>query len=174
MYGYPAQVPNFAMDASDVVPGVDPTENMCIIHLFEPLKSFDIAGKRLVMSDPDSWPPPALFDAAYGALVLREFGVQAARARVADIWEELYYPRGGFDATTAEMDHRRRRARAQRAEARGPPKPDRFDLLMMIQYLAVPPDELRQHFADVERKVEEEERRGVEEKVNRWREGVAR
>ncbi|KAI1782346.1 hypothetical protein LXA43DRAFT_1104239 [Ganoderma leucocontextum] len=164
--------PNFAMDSSDVVPGADPSERVYTVHLFVPLKSYHIAGSRLVMSE-SNWPPPVLFEAVYGAVVLHEFGVQAARARVAEVWEDLYYPRGGFDATTTETDLRRRRARAQRDEARGPPKPDHFDLLMLIPYLAVPPDELRQYFAGVERKAAEEEQRSVEEKVSRWREDVA-
>ena len=148
------------MDSSDAVPGADPSERMYIIHPFVPLKSFNVAGSRLPLphSDSDSassasvsdWPPDVLFEVVYGAVVLHEFGAAAARARVAEVWEELYYPRGGFDATTAEMDVRRRRARVQRAKARGPTKPDHFDLLMMVPYLAVPPEELRQHFANVE------------------------
>ena len=170
------------MDSSDAVPGADPSERMYIIHPFVPLKSFNVAGSCLPLPYPDSassvsvsdWPPDVLFEAVYGAVVLHEFGAEAARARVAEVWEEMYYPRGGFDATTAEMDVRRRRARVQRAQARGPAKPDHFDLLMMVPYLAVPPEELRQHFADEERKAEEGQRRGVENKVNRWIEGVGR
>ncbi|KAI1795013.1 hypothetical protein LXA43DRAFT_1091148 [Ganoderma leucocontextum] len=179
--------PNFAMDSSDVVPGADPSEPMCIIHLFEPLQAFDIAGARLSMPRPatatgkSDWPPPVLFEAVYGAVVLHEFGVEAAHARVTSVWEDLYYPRGGFEATTAETGLRRRRARAQRAEAEAeaggsppPPtqKPDSLDLLLLVPYLAIPPNELGQYVADVERKAKAEERRSAEEKVNKWREGV--
>ncbi|KAI1795011.1 hypothetical protein LXA43DRAFT_1178917 [Ganoderma leucocontextum] len=136
-------IPNFAMDSSDAVPGAHPSERMYIVHPFVPLKSYHIAGSRLAMPNesPDQCPPPILFEAVYGAVVLHEFGVQSARARVGEVWEDLYYPRGGFDATTAEIDVGRRRAPALRRE-----------------YLAVPPDELRRYFADVEKKAEQEER----------------
>ncbi|KAI1791106.1 hypothetical protein LXA43DRAFT_1143447, partial [Ganoderma leucocontextum] len=171
-------VPNFAMDSSDTVLGAHPSEHMYIVHPFIPLKSYHIAGSSSTLAMPDCdtsdqrWPLPVLFEAVYSAVVLHEFGVHAARARVAEVWQDLYYPRGGFDATAAEIDVGRRRARMQRAEVRGPPGPDHFDFLMMFQYLAVPPDELRRYFADVERKAEEAEQRSVEEKVHRWREDV--
>ena len=172
---YLVQVPNFAMDSTDAIPpSADPSERMYVVHPFGPLKPFEISGLRLAMPpDSDSrWPPQVLFDVVYGAAVLHEFGVPTTTARVGALWEELYYPRGGFDATVAEMDCERRQARKERAEARGPPRPDGFDLLMMIPYLGVPEEELRAHFAEGERRAEEEERRGVEAKVNGWREDV--
>ncbi|KAI1782248.1 hypothetical protein LXA43DRAFT_906375, partial [Ganoderma leucocontextum] len=184
---YVRLTPNFAMDSSDVVPGADPSKPMCIIHLFEPLQVFDIAGARLSMPRPATgkseldWPPPILFEAVYGAVVLHKFGVEAAHARVAEAWEDLYYPCGGFEATAAKTGLRRRRAHAQQAEAEAaaggsPPPPtqkrDSLDLLLVVPYLAVPPNELGQYVADVERKAMVEERRSAEEKVNEWREGV--
>ncbi|KAI1782243.1 hypothetical protein LXA43DRAFT_1104472 [Ganoderma leucocontextum] len=116
-------VPNFTMDSSDAVLGAHPSERMYVVHPFVPLKSYHIAGSSstLVMPNRDTsdqrWPPPVLFEAVYGAIVLHKFGVHAARARVAEVWQDLYYPRGGFDATTTEIDVGRRRARAQCAEA---------------------------------------------------------
>ena len=182
---YLVQVPNFAMDSTDAIPpSADPSERMYVVHPFGPLKPFEISRLRLATpSSPSSpsesnshwhanWPPQLLFDVVYGATVLHEFGVPATKARVGQLWEELYYPRGGFDATTAEMDCERRRARKERAEAREPPRPDGFDLLMMIPYLGVPEEELQAYFAEGARRAEEEERRGVEAKVNGWREDV--
>ena len=167
------QLPNFAMDTNDVVPGADPLENMRTIHLFEPLKSLDIAGARLAMPDSDQsrWPPPVLFDAIYGAVVLHEFGVHATRSSVTDIWEELYYPRG-FEVTAAETRARKRRARLQRAVSRVS-EPDYLDLTMLVPYLALPPDEPAQYFADMEDKAREGGHWSVAEKVRQWREGVA-
>ena len=112
-----------------------------------------------------------LFDAIYGAVVLREFGIHAARARVTDIWEELYYP-CGFEVTTAETRAQKRRARLQRAVS-WVSEPDYLDLTMLVPYLALPPDELEQYFADMEDKAREERHWSVAEKVKQWREGVA-
>ncbi|KAM5542414.1 hypothetical protein V8D89_003873 [Ganoderma adspersum] len=171
-------VPNFAMDSTDAVPpSADPSERMYVVHPFLPLESFKIAGSRLAMPSPSSnsrsnWPPQVLFEVVYGATVLHEFGVPDVHARVAAIWDELYYPRGGFDATAAKMCVQRRRARVRRNVARGPPRPDGFDLLMLIPYLGVPEDELREYFAEGARRAEEEKRKGAEEKVNGWRADV--
>ncbi len=176
-----AQVPNFALDASDVVPGADPSERMCILHLFEPRQlPFDISGTRLALeAGADQSPPSVLFDAVYGAVVLRSFGVPATPARVADIWEELYHPHGGFEASTADIRGRKRRDRAQRAVgpglrlSEGEPGADYLDLTVLVPYLAMVPDELAAYFDGMEDRAMEDEHQSIAEKVRKWRESVA-
>ena len=185
------------MDSNDVVPDADPSESMCIIHIFDPLLPLNFGGARLRLATSESnsdgadaakpnqqYPPSVLFDAVYGATVLHEFGVPDVRARVAEIWDELYYPRGGFDATTAKTRVQRRRERVRRdavrdrvsrsqagCQCRG--EPDSLDLAMLVPYLAMRPDEMVRYFDDVDAEAMEDERRRIAEKVERWREDVA-
>ena len=184
------------MDSSDVVPDADPSESMCIIHIFDPLLPLNFGGARLRLATSESnsdgadaakpnqqYPPSVLFDAVYGATVLHEFGVPDVRARVAEIWDELYYPRGGFDATTAKTRVQRRRervrrdvvrdrvSRAQASCQRG--EPDSLDMAMLVPYLAMGPDEIVRYFDDVDAEAMEDEHRRITEKVKRWKEDVA-
>ncbi|KAM5542411.1 hypothetical protein V8D89_003870 [Ganoderma adspersum] len=172
-------LPNFAMDSNDVVPGADPSEKMCIIHIFQPLAPLDFAAGtrlRLAESGADSdaanqrYPPPALFDAVYGATVLHEFGVPDVRARVAAMWDELYYPRGGTSGARAARDVVRARVSGSQLERGGP---DYLDFAMLVPYMAMSPAELVRYLDDVDAEAEEDAHRRMAERVKRWREDVA-
>ncbi|PIL37637.1 hypothetical protein GSI_01331 [Ganoderma sinense ZZ0214-1] len=112
-------LPNFAMNASDVVPGADPSEVMYPVHAFGPDYKDLLARARLTLPSPErtwaarNWPPPTVFEVVYGAAVLHEFGVPETFARVADAWEELYYPQGGWAASNDAYFAERHRARAE-------------------------------------------------------------
>ncbi|KAI1791102.1 hypothetical protein LXA43DRAFT_1143443, partial [Ganoderma leucocontextum] len=172
--------PNFAMDSSDAVPGADPSAPMCHVHAFGLQYKDLLAGARLTIPPPGpEWalqrPPPALFDAVYGATVIHEFGVPAMRARVADAWDGQYYPRGGFEASNDAYFVERHRAREERAATRGPDwRPqEELDMIAMFPNSLMSMGEMRQHMTDMKKKAKQEARKRAGQKVSEWRENVA-
>ena len=177
------------MDSNDVVPDASPSEPMYITHLFQPLHypAFDtISGSKLTTSNSaDQWPPRALFDVVYASAVLHEFSAPRVRARIAEIWDELYYPNGGFDSTTAKSRVEGRRERVRRDVVRhrvsgsqlqlqvGRGVPDYLDFAVLVPYLAMSPAELVRYLDDVDAEAEQDAHRRVAERVKRWREDVA-
>ena len=175
------------MDSNDVVPDASPSEPMYITHLFQPLHypAFDsISGSRLTVSDAAQWPPQVLFDVVYASAVLHEFSAPHVRTRIAEIWDELYYPRGGFDATAAKKRMEGRRERVRRDVVRhrvsgsqlqlqvGRGGPDYLDFAVLVPYLAMSPAELVRYLDDVDAEAEQDAHRRVAERVKRWREDV--
>ena len=178
------------MDSNDVVPDASPSEPMYITHLFQPLHypAFDsISGSKLAApNSADQWPPHALFDVVYASAVLHEFSASGLRTRIAEIWDELYYPRGGFSAMTATRRVEGRRARVRRDVVRhrvsgsqlqlqlqvGRGGPDYLDFAVLVPYLAMSPAELVRYLDDVDAEAEQDAHRRVAERVKRWREDV--
>ena len=169
------------MDASDVVPGADPSETMCLVHAFGTEYKDLLAGRRISIPSPDRtwaaahWPPAVLFEVVYGAAIMHEFGVPATFARIADAWDSLYYPDGGWAASTDAYFAGRHRAREERAAyyRANPPTPEYLDFMMMFPGSMLPMGELREMMKERRKKEREEARRRAEEKVGGWRAGVA-
>ena len=169
------------MDATDAVPGADPSESMYLIHAFGLDYTDLLAGRRLAVPSPDRawaaahWPPAALFEVVYGAAVMHEFGVRATCARVADAWDGLYYPDGGWAASTDAYFEGRHRARAERAACyrASAPRLEALDMMEMFPGSMLGMGELRKMVKERRKEEREEARRRAEEKVGGWRKDVA-
>ena len=169
------------MDASDTVQGANPTESMCLVHAFGSDYKDLLAGRRLSIPSPHRtwaaahWPPAVLFEVVYGATVIHEFGVPATFARAADAWDGLYYPDGGWAASTDAYFEERHRARVERAEyyRANPPRLEALDMMDMFPGSMLGMGELRTMVKERRKKEREEARRRAEEKVGAWRVDVA-
>ena len=169
------------MDASDTVQGTDPSEHMCLVHALGTDYNDLLAGRRLSIPPPDRtwaaahWPPAVLFEVVYGAAVMHEFGVLATCQRVADAWEDLYYPDGGWAASTDAYFEGRHQARVERAEyyRANPPRLEALDMMDMFPGSLLPMGQLREMMKERRKKEREEARKRAEEKVGGWRVGVA-
>ena len=144
------------MDVADVplpenAPDVRaPARTRCTVHVFgdscvlgaTPDAVVVESGSTLRIADED-WPPAVLFDAGYAALVLKTFGVKASVDKVKSVWGH----RHTFDleqGTATERERmkqeeekiRRKKSRPLEAE------PDFFDLVLMVPYMGVAPEQL--------------------------------
>ncbi|KAF8889519.1 hypothetical protein CPB84DRAFT_1837553 [Gymnopilus junonius] len=183
------QTPNFAMDTSDVDPTAPPEEKRCTAQLFEPSDPLSLffggappSGIPIRLSDTPDWPPASLFDAVYATAVLRHFGAQELKIKVTTTWNDTFCPDGVMnqahaekkarnDSETANLDKAQQQslARQARLKARaGRAVPDTLDMLMVLPYILVPPNELQATLRKAEEKALAAEQRRVQEKVNSW------
>jgi len=131
------------------------------------------------------WPPAVLFDAVYASAVLHRFGFAAAD--ISEKWGDMFYPGGPTNAADRrrrdqrdqadadkENSSRKISARQQRYERRdGRRGIDPYDLIMMYRCQAMEPEKVRAYLRGSEEIVAARERKGLEEKVNSWRESLA-
>ena len=171
------------MDVADVpLPGNTPDVRApatmrCTVHVFEdshvlgatPDAVIVESGSTLRVADED-WPPAVLFDAGYAALVLKTFGVKASVDMMKSVWGH----RLTFDlelGTAAERERmkqeeekvRRKKSRPLEAE------PDFFDLVLMVPYMGVAPEQLDDMWEAERKKREEHVQQESEAKVEEWR-----
>jgi len=130
-----------------------------------------------------------LFDAVYASAVAHYFGV--ASTDMLEKWADMFYP--GRSTKPAYADDKRRRdqadaekdnstkqkiAREQRHERRtsnrerGIRYAEPCDLVMMYRCQAMDPEEVRAYLRGCEEMAAARERKGLEEKVNSWRESL--
>jgi hypothetical protein len=185
------------MDTTDVDSNAGRTQERLTTHLFtEPeemlpgLSSLAVcipfSSAVRVPSDTSNWPPTVLFDAVYAGAVVEHFGV-----KVPDFlkkWGTVFYPGGPTKAAHADDKHRRDQAdadkekhsqleegRQRRWEARDRRRGthdaiDPLDVAMMYRFKAMEPEKLRAYLKGCEEVAAARERKGLEEKVNSWRE----
>jgi len=126
-----------------------------------------------------------LFDAVYASAVVHHFGF--AVADISEKWGDVFYPGGPTNA--ADMHRRDQRdqadadkensirqitTRQQRYERRYARRGiDPYDLVMMYRCQAMEPEKVRTYLRGSEEIVAARERKGLEEKVNSWRESLA-
>ncbi|KAF8958160.1 hypothetical protein BDZ97DRAFT_2061824 [Flammula alnicola] len=171
-------------------------------HLFKPDQTCLLGDPRLssgssvnISDTPDS-PPAILFDAVYAGAVLHHFGAQPLKDALAP-WKNTFYPSGVMtaahteskalsdeQATAAQITEKHRQeyqvryearearhdAREARREARR--GPDAFDMLMIMPYIMVPPNEVQAMLSEAREKAEAAEQSHVQEKVDLWRRQV--
>jgi hypothetical protein len=182
------QTPNFAMDMTDVDSNADRAKERFTSHLLD--RSLERGLPPLsavrVPSDMSIWPPAALFDAVYASAVLHHFGF--AVTDISEKWGDVFYPGGPTkvydrrrrDQADADKENSSRQiaARQQRYERRDGRRGNRdaidpCDLVMMYRCQAMEPEKVRAYLKGSEEIVAARERKGLEEKVNSWRESLA-
>jgi len=144
------KTPNFAMDTSDVDPNADGSQERFTSHVFnQSLEGLFRSGAALrVPSDMSNWPPAALFDADYAGAVMHHFGI--AVADILEKWKEVFYPGGPITAVHAGQ----------------------FDVVMMYRFQAMEPENVKTYLKQFGEMVAASERKGLEEKVDSWRESL--
>ena len=175
------------MDTSDVDPNADRAQERFTSHLFD--RAYEPStgpSGSVVRVPPDMsiWPPTALFDAVYASAVVRHFG--AALTEILEKWD-VFYPGGptkaahiddkrGHDQADADKENSsgQKVARQRRYERRGiHDVVDPHDVAMMYRFLAMEPENVRAYLKGCEEMAAAGERKGLEEKVNSWRESLA-
>jgi hypothetical protein len=178
------QTPNFAMNTSDIDPDANPEEKRYTSHVFRSdFSLYAIQSFRpnySISSAQGNFPPAILFDAVYAAAVLRHFGTQVLRDAVTAAWQDTGKVRSAADANLLAMTEQRAaheemiQAQAkERGSRHAAHNPDVFDMLMMIPYVLVPPDELRAAMREAEETAVAAEQIKVTEKVNAWARPIA-
>jgi hypothetical protein len=191
--GADIQTPNFAMDTSDINPTAPPEEERYTTHLFDPAERPSLGKETLPLGSPlricddhTQWPPAILFDAVYASAVLHHFMPQTLKDDVTKTWNNIFYRGGaitraeadlrkikGQGATTAarqrqQGEERRTRTAARSAQHEAHDGPDTFDMLMVLPFIRVPPNEVQAMLSEAEEEAEAAEQRRVHEKVDSW------
>jgi len=182
------------MDTTDVYLNAGRAQERVTTHFFEFRESLERqagpSGSAVRLpSDMSIWPPAALFDAVYASTVVHHFGV--ALGVILEKWGDVFYP--GGPTKPAYADDRRRHgqadgdresstkqkiAREQHHERhtsnreRGIRYAEPCDLVMMYRCQAMDPEEVRAYLRGCEEMAAARERKGLEEKVNYWRESL--
>ena len=179
------------MDTTDVDPNANRAQERFTSHLFvQPLEVFPgLSSSALrVTSDTSIWPPTMLFDAVYAGAVVYHFGL-----KVPDFlkkWGDVFYPAGPTNEAHANDKHRRDQADAaeekysqqkadrQRCREARDGRRDTYDAInpldvaMMYRFKAMGPEKARAYLKRCEEVAAARERKGLEEKVNSWRESL--
>jgi hypothetical protein len=181
------------MDTTDVDSNANGVQERFTIHIFSQshLSMFSGSAAR-VPSNMSMWPPSVLLDAVYASAVASHFG--PGLADVLENWVDVFYPvepteatdtddNGGRDQVDAaqERSDRQRGERNERFNMRQERQRQRqracnavhpHDLVMMYRFKAMEPEKVRAYLRGCEEMAAARERKGLEEKVNSWREGV--
>jgi len=179
------------MDTTDVGPNAGGAQERFTSHVFDQSleRQAGPSGSAVrVPSDTSIWPTSALFDAIYASAVVHHFGF--ALVAVLKKWEDVFYP--GGPTMAVHVDDRRRRDQAdadkenssktarqkcydRRDRRRGIHGAiDPYDVVMMYRFQAMEPDKVRSYLKGCAEMVAARERKGLEEKINSWRESLDR
>ena len=182
------KTPNFAMDTTDIDSNADKAQERFTSHLFDRSleRVLPSSGSAVrVPFDMSDWPPAELFDAVYASAVLHHFGFQVTH--ISEKWD-VFYPgvllkacdRRRHDQADADKENSKRRTadRRQRygrhdGRRRNRDAIDPYELVLMYRCQAMEPEKARAYLKGCEEMVAERERKGLEEKVNSWRESLA-
>ncbi len=166
------------MNTTDIDPTAPPAQKQCTAHLFKPAPDgVFTSGSTLQISDTPQSPPAILFDAVYAGAVLHHFGTQTLKEVITTTWEDIYSrvitvvpadPKAFTDEHDTAVERTQIRAQEHRALDEAHCGPDIFDMLMILPYCMVPPDELQAAMREVRERAEAEEQRHVQEKVEEW------
>jgi len=176
------QMPNFAMDTTDIDPTASPAEERCTAQTFQlppdrcALGDLELqSGSPVRLSHTHDWPPSILFDGVYACAVLHNFGTQELKDAVTKNWRDTFYP-GGIEtaadaahevitgeqaaATKGALDQAQERQEHDDAHD----GPDVFNMLLTLPYVLVPPATLRA----AKEKADDAERRRLRDEVDAW------
>ncbi len=166
------------MNTTDIDPTAPPAQKQCTAHLFKPAPDgVFTSGSALQISDTHQSPPAILFDAVYAGAVLHHFGTQTLKEVITTIWEDTYsrvmtVVPADSKAITGEHDTAVEKTQIQAQEHRALDEahggPDIFDMLMILPYCMVPPDELQAAMREARERAEAAEQKRVQEKVEEW------
>jgi hypothetical protein len=177
------------LTATDVDSDVGRAQDRYTSHAFDQLM-MPFAGPSgsavRIPSDLSIWHPTVLFDAVYAGTVVRHFGV--AVADILNKWGDVFYPGGPTKA--AHADDKRRCDRADANKGKYHPAESRrrrqemrdaaktmlltLDVAMMYRFQAMEPEKVRDYLKGCEEAAAAaREHKGLEEKVNPWRESLA-
>lgn len=176
------------MDTTDVDSNADRAQERLTSHLFDRSleRCLPLLSDVHVPSDMSIWPPAALFDTVYASAVLRHFGF--AVTDISEKWGDVFYLGGPTkaddrrrgDQADADKKNSSRQiaARQQRYERRDGRRGNRdavdpFDSVMMYRCQAMEPEKVRAYLKGCEEMAAARECKGLEEKVNSWRESLA-
>jgi hypothetical protein len=189
------------MDTTDVDSNANGAQERFTTHIFSQshFRMFSGSPAR-IPSDMSIWPPSVLLDAVYASAVASNFG--PGLADVLENWVDVFYPdeptgatdaddNGGADQVGAAQErpemqrkerHERRNKRQKREKEKEKRKGKRkerarnavhpLDLVMMYRFMAMEPENVRAYLRGSEEIAAARERKGLEEKVKSWREGV--
>jgi hypothetical protein len=188
--GSDEQTPNFAMNTTDVDPTAPPAEKRCTTHLFQSptqhvltpgitVLSILKPGFPLQLYNTPEDPPAILFNGIYAGAILHHYGTQALKDALAKTWRDMFYPGGvmdvaHFDEQAPPVDSLRTEISMQQntahdeAEASSGHGLDMSDMLMVLPYVMVPPNELQAALRGAREVREAAELRHVQEKVDQW------
>ena len=172
------------MDTTDVDSNADRAQERITSHVFIPDQAFVPSGSAVrVPSNMSIWPPTVLFDAVYASAVLHHFGF--APMHIYEKWRDVFYPGGPtkaaqaddkrrqYQANTEVQNEARQLRRDRGGEMRGIHNAiDPHDMVMMIPFLAMEPERVRAYLEGCKEMAAAGERKGLEERVNSWRESV--
>ncbi|KAF9525360.1 ribosomal L37ae protein family-domain-containing protein [Crepidotus variabilis] len=148
------KTPNFAMD----------TDDRYTTHLFSgdcwhlggPSMDSN-AALRVPDKAADSWPPSFIFDAVYASAVLRHFGTPDLNNAVTSLWQHIWYPEGMMTSTQAKYQRQLGRKssihhneESHEDPQHGVPKPDFYDMVMILPFIGIPPKRLNEAMANAE------------------------
>jgi hypothetical protein len=176
------------MDTTDVDSNADRAQERFTNHFFarSPFSGYSGLAAR-VPSNMTMWPPSVLFDAVYACAVAFHYG--SGLADVLKNWEDVFYPDEPAEAAHTDDNGRRDQVAAQeKSDRQKAERKERFhmrqererarnaihphDLLMMYRFRAMEPEKVRAYLRGCKEMAAARERKGLEEKVNSWREGV--
>lgn len=175
------------MNTTDIDPTAPPGEKRCTSHVFRTdasFRAFLSAGVSLSLSNTLQDPPAILFDAIYASTVLHHFGTQSLKDLVTTIWKDTFYPGGVMTTTQADykevtagqaaaLENKQKHDQERDTRHEGRHEPDTYDMLMILPYCMIPPNELQEMLREAKEKAEAVERRCVQEKVDVWKQGTA-
>jgi hypothetical protein len=106
------------------------------------------------------WPPSSLFEAIYASTVISHFGV--APEDLFKKWEVMFYPNGASKAGQTDDQCQHGQDNVQKEKLKGERKqrhdgrqhgyqghrdgPDGFDMVMMLPFIAMAPEDVRDYF----------------------------
>ena len=174
------------MDTSDIpVPsdirhaeGHDPAPTRCTIHVFRGSPFIGVTSDGVVVKSGSpaciakkDWPPAVLFDAVYASLVLNIYGEKQHVASIRKTWQHrLSF--GLAPETPSERQRRmtnyRRAYYTARTAHEDREEVDPLDLLFLVPFMAVPPQQLHERWEEARMQQEMATRREAEEKVCEW------
>jgi hypothetical protein len=183
------------MNTTDIDPTAPPAEKRCTSHVFTtkpPSRALLYPGSTLLLSGTFQDPPAILFDAIYATTILHHFGTQSLRDLITVVWKDTTYPDGV--STSTQADHKKiiaerstavehklkqgkerdgRHERRRDGDHEGCNQPDLYDMLMILPYCLIPPNELQAMSREAKEKAEAAEQRRVQEKIDAWRQSTA-
>jgi len=170
------------METTDVDPDAPDTgAPRYSVHLFTPDRNLFLGDPRLrtghplrVAANTDDWQPDVLFDFAYGAAVLHNFGVPALTdGGFATAWNGRYYAPGArirskYPDVSSDASDGSGSSGVMKLDWRDP-----FDRVLMLPYIMMQPQDAQEFFEAQKKEHDTEQRAELEDKVGGWRGGVA-
>ena len=175
------------MHAADVDAGADRREVRFTMHVFKREYQSATGPSGTILRTPadmSTWPPNTLFHAVYASAVVKTFGFELEATM--QNWRNIFYPDGPIEAAHADDQRlnqaivdKEKKSTKQKAERqahldrRDAPQDaiDFHDVVMMYRCSAMEPEAVREYVEGC-KGMRTVEHKGLEEKVNSWRESL--